>query len=256
MPTIKEINMSIELNRNVVNNKDVTIEYYSSGETSSKTSLVISMGVWEPAFRAFPLVTRLENRHTIIPSYRGRGGSSTPVSGFDWYHHATDLASVLKNESLNKPVFLGFSKGVSYMLGYLSTNLVKPSGIIIIDYPAVHSSAPRGYADFWNNSYYNGFKLGEYVTKLTLEGIEKESTFKDFYEVLNNLDCPIWVFRGKDSTSQIPSNLSDNDILKYKASIKNLEIIDFNYSGHMILDEELSKASKCINHILSMLDNI
>ena len=248
--------MSIELNRNVVNNKGLAIEYYSSGESNSKSSLIISMGVWEPAFRAFPLVTRLKDRHSIIPSYRGRGGSSTPVSGFDWHHHATDLDSVLKNESLNKPVFLGFSKGVSYMLGYLSTSLVKPSGIIIIDYPAVHTSAPRGYADFWNNSYYNGFKLGEYVTKQTLDGIEKESTFKDFYEVLNNLNCPVWVFRGKDSNSQIPSNLNEDDILKYKASIKNLEVIDFNYSGHMILDEELSIASKHINQILATLDDI
>jgi pimeloyl-ACP methyl ester carboxylesterase len=248
--------MSIELNRNIVKNEDLVIEYYSTGESNSKSSLIISMGVWEPATRAFPLVTRLENRHTIIPSYRGRGGSSTPISGFDWHHHATDLDSILKNESLNKPVFLGFSKGVSYMLGYLSTSLIKPSGIIIIDYPAIHTISPKGYAEFWSNSYYNGFRLVEYVTKQTLEGIEKESTYKDFYEVLNNLNCPVWIFRGTDSTSKIPSNLTDEDISKYQASINNLEIIDFDYSGHMILDEELSKASHTINQILATLDNI
>lgn len=47
--------------------------------------------------------------------------------------------------------------------------------------------------------------------------------------------------------SMIPSNLTEDDILKYKDSVKKLEIIDFNYSGHMILDEELGKASDHIN---------
>jgi hypothetical protein len=41
---------------------------------------------------------------------------------FDWKHHAAGLACVLQNKLTNKPVFLGFSKGVYYMLGYLLEN--------------------------------------------------------------------------------------------------------------------------------------
>jgi len=68
------------------------------------------------------------------------------------------------------------------------------------------------------------------------------------------MKCQVWVFRGTDSESNIPSNLTDDDILKYKASLKELEIVDFKYSGHMILDEELGKAASHIRCILDKID--
>jgi pimeloyl-ACP methyl ester carboxylesterase len=246
--------MRDNLIKKVITNNDIKLEYYVNNEVNDQSSLIISMGVWEPASRALPLISRLTGRHCIALSYRGRGGSSTPISGFDWKHHASDLASILENEPTNKPVFLGFSKGVSYMLGYISSKGEKPKGIIIIDYPAIHSKAEKGYAEFWNKTQYNGLKLGDYISLNTLQGIESDSSFKDFYEDLSKVNCPIWVFRGTDTKSHIPSNLTDADILKYKTSIKNLNIIDFNYSGHMILDEELGKASANINHILTIAD--
>jgi pimeloyl-ACP methyl ester carboxylesterase len=246
--------MKGSLIKKTVNNNGTEIEYYMSNQINKKASLILSMGVWEPAFRAFPLITRLTERHCIVPSYRGRGDSSTPTSGFDWQHHASDLASVLENEPTNKPIFLGFSKGVSYMLGYLSSNPDIANGIIIIDYPAIHSKAEKGYAEFWNNMNYNGFNLKDYVTTHTLEGIERESTHKEFYHDLSKINCPVWIFRGTDSESLIPSNLTDDDILKYKSSIKDLEIVDFKYSGHMILDEELGKTCSNINRIMDKID--
>ena len=68
------------------------------------------------------------------------------------------------------------------------------------------------------------------------------------------MKCPVWIFRGTDLESDIPSNLTDEDILKYEESIKELEIIDFNYSGHMIFDEELGKATKLIKNVLNKID--
>jgi len=246
--------MEGNLVRKTVNNNGTEIEYYMSNQVNGKSTLILSMGIWEPAVRALPLIARLTGRHCIALSYRGRGGSSTPKSGFDWNHHMSDLACVLENESTSKPVFLGFSKGVSYMLGYLSANLEIAHGIIIIDYPAIHSKLEEGAAKFWGNMIYNGFKLDNYVTTHTLEGIENESTYKEFYNDLNKMECPVWVFRGKDSGSVIPSNLTNDDILKYKSSIKELEIVDFKYSGHMVLDEELGKAASHTRRILDKID--
>ena len=246
--------MEESLIKKAINNNGTEIEYYVSNQVNDNATLIISMGVWEPASRALPLIQRLTERHCIALSYRGRGGSSTPMSGFDWQPHATDLASILEHESVNKPVFLGFSKGVSYMLGYLSSNHELAEGIIIIDYPAIHIKAEKGYGKFWSNMIYNGFRLNNYVTAHTLEGIESESTHKEFYKDLSKVKCPIWVFRGTDSESTIPSNVTDDDMLKYKSSIKNLEVVDFKYSGHMILDEELGKACSAIKGILSKID--
>lgn len=252
---IKEKIMAEKLIKKVLDNNGVNIEYYVNNKVNEKATLIISMGIWEPATRALPLISRLTDRHCIVLSYRGRGESSTPASGFDWQQHASDLSSVLQNEAVNKPVFLGFSKGVSYMLGYLSSNIDKPKGIIIIDYPGIHIKAEKGYAQFWYDMQYNGLKLANYITKHALEGIESESSYIEFYQELSRIKCPVWIFRGTDSKSYIPSNLNDADILKYKAAIKELEIVDFNYSGHMILDEELGKACKHINRILNIVDD-
>lgn len=241
--------------RKIVNNNGIEIEYYVSNQVSDKATLIISMGIWEPATRAFSLMARLTGRHCIVLSYRGRGGSSTPESGFDWSHHAADLACVLRNEKINKPVFLGFSKGVSYMLAYLSKNPQVVNGVIIIDYPAIHSKLESGAAQFWGNMIYNGHKLDNYVSNKALEGIEVESTYNEFYDDLKEMHCPIWLFRGVDIKSSIPSNLSDEDVLKYKDAVRNIEIINFRDSGHMILDEELGKAARYINKMLVMIDN-
>lgn len=246
--------MEGNLMRKTVENNGAEIEYYVSNQVNNKATLIISLGVWEPAARAFPLISRLIGTHCIVLSYRGRGKSNTPISGYDWTHHASDLSAVLEKEPVNKPVFLGFSKGVSYMLGYISANLDKPKGIIIIDYPALHSKAEKGYAEFWSNTEYNGFKMGNYITLSALKGIEKESSYKEFYQALRKVNCPVWIFRGTATETNIPSNLTQEDILNYKACIKKLEIIDFNFSGHMILDEELGKACKHINDILEKID--
>jgi pimeloyl-ACP methyl ester carboxylesterase len=245
--------MEENLIKKIVNNNGAEIEYYVNNQVNEKSTLILSMGIWEPASRAFPLISRLTGRHCIVLSYRGRGGSSTPKSGFDWTHHMSDLACVLQNEPINKPTFLGFSKGVSYMLGYLSTNLERAKGIIIIDYPAIHSKLEKGAARFWGNMIYNGYQLTNFINFDSLEGIERESTYKEFYDIFQEMNCPVWLFRGTDTESKVPSNLTDEDISKYKSAVKEIEVIDFSYSGHMILDEELGKA---ICHIKQILDRV
>lgn len=250
----KEEFMEENIIRKTVYNGDTEIEYYRNNQVNEKASLIISMGIWEPADRALPLIARLTGRHCIVLSYRGRGGSGTPLTGYDWSHHGSDLACVLKNEETNKPVFLGFSKGVSYMLGYLSANAEAAHGVIIIDYPAIHSKLGKGAAQFWSNMIYNGSKLDKYVNELALEGIEKESTYTEFYDYLSQIKCPVWVFRGMDTESGVPSNLTEDDMLKFKSYIKDLQIIDFKHSGHMILDEELGKAAGQIRRIIDRID--
>lgn len=248
--------MEGEFRRKTVDNKGIEIEYFVSNQVNEKATLIISMGIWESAERAFPLISRLKGRHCIVLSYRGRGGSGTPKSGYDWNDHLSDLSRVLQKEPINNPVFLGFSKGVSYMLGYLSKNLEMAKGIIIIDYPAIHTKLEKGAAQFWGNMNYNGYGLNNFVNIHALEGIENESTYQEFYESIHEMHCPIWLFRGTDAESDIASNLEEKDILKYKSSVREFEIIDFKDSGHMILDEELGKATKHIIQILDKIDSI
>jgi pimeloyl-ACP methyl ester carboxylesterase len=241
------------IEKKIANNDGVEIEYYVSNQVNSKPTLIISMGIWEPAFRAFPLIERLIGTHCIVLSYRGRGGSSSPKTGYDWKDHALDLACVLQTEPINTPIFLGFSKGVSYMLGYLSMHPYLAKGIIIIDYPGIHLKPNEGFAKTWWNMRYNGLKLGDYITEEALVGIERESSQKEFYNIFKEVICPVWVFRGRSSESSIPSNLTEEDIERYVRSVKILEVVDFHDSGHMILDDELSKSSTIIRNIIDNL---
>ena len=110
--------MKEDLVKKFVLNDGNKIEYYVSNQVNDKPTLVISMVIWEPAIRAVPLISRLTGIHCIALSYRGRGGSSTPKSGFDWHHHVCDIKCVLQNEPINKPVFLGFSKAYPICLAF------------------------------------------------------------------------------------------------------------------------------------------
>lgn len=219
------------------------VEYYSNGVNNDKTPLIISMGNWEPAFRGFPLMNSITDRPCIVLSYRGRGGSSSPLKGYDWKDHSLDLQSVVDTLHIKKCIFLAFSKGVSYTLGYLESNSGIAAGLILIDYPAIHCLSTPGYAQFWYNRVYKDYNLKDHISLTALEGIESESTFKDFFPLIASLKCPITLFVGTDNQAEIISNVSSEDIEKYKLSNPKINIVEFSKSGHMILDDEFTKAS-------------
>jgi pimeloyl-ACP methyl ester carboxylesterase len=230
------------------------IEYYSNKINTQKTPVIISMGNWEPAFRGLPLLNTINDRLCLVLSYRGRGRSFTPEKGWDWKDHARDLEMLFETTHLRDAIFIAFSKGVSYTLGFLEKRPGIAKGLILIDYPAIHSLADEGYAGFWHEMYYNGFYLKDHINRIALEGIEKESTEKDFYDTVKALKCPVAVFAGRDQSSERPSNLDENDIEKFKAANPKIKFINFWKSGHMILDEEFEKASNEIGMFLNDLE--
>ena len=236
-----------------INNRKLLLEYYSNNIHTAKSPVIISMGNWEPAFRGFPLMNSIHDRRCVVISYRGRGNSSTPKKGWDWKNHANDLELLVKKEKIEQPVFIAFSKGVSYTLGYLERRPEIASGVILIDYPAIHASAEKGYAKFWYTMKYREFHLKDHIRLKALQGIENESTEKTFYGTIKKLECPIEVFVGRNSSSERPSNISDKDIENYRKANKRITFKYFYESGHMILDEELDKACKEISVFLNSL---
>lgn len=68
--------MEVNFTRKTVNNNGIEIEYYMSNQANENATIILSMGIWEPADLAFPLISRLTGRHCS----GGRGGSSTPKS--------------------------------------------------------------------------------------------------------------------------------------------------------------------------------
>lgn len=240
--------------RTVTTEDGNTIEYYFNGINNDKLPLIISMGNWEPAFRGFHLMNSINDRPCVVLSYRGRGGSSSPLKGYDWKDHSHDLKAVIKDCEFNKCIFLAFSKGVSYTLGFIESNPEVAAGLILIDYPAIHCNSTPGYAEFWYNMKYLDYKLKDHITLTALQGIEKESTEKEFYETIKSLKCPITVFVGRNKKSERPSNIEENDIIKYKEANPSVKFKNFEKSGHMILDEEFELAKNEVHNFLKSID--
>ena len=231
-----------------------TVEYYFNGVNNHRLPLIISMGNWEPAFRGFPLMNSINDRPCVVLSYRGRGGSSSPRKGYDWKDHSHDLQAVVKDCKFSKGIFLAFSKGVSYTLGFIESNPEIAAGLILIDYPAIHCISTPGYAEFWYNMRYLNYNLKEHITLAALQGIEKESTEKEFYATIKKLKCPIAVFVGTNKKSERPSNIEAIDIIKYKEANPSVTFVNFEKSGHMILDEEFEHAQCEVQNFLKGID--
>ncbi|HEX7713367.1 MAG TPA: alpha/beta hydrolase [Bacillota bacterium] len=228
-----------------------TIEYYKKEADRNKIPVVLSMGNWEPALRGFPLLNQIEDRTSVVLSYRGRGRSGSPDQGYDWKDHSHDLEAVVEDCGFDKCIFIAFSKGVSYTLGYLESNPEKACGLLLIDYPAIHCESIKGYAEFWYNRTYKDFRLKDYVTRKALDGIERESTYRDFYPLIASIKCPVTLFVGRDDQAPIRSNVEIEDVEKYQKANPNIRIIEFTQSGHMILDDEPDKAYREVKKFLS-----
>lgn len=82
---------------------------------------------------------------------RGRGKSGLPKGGYTLEEHISDIHAVIKHLALKEFILMGYSRGVSYTIGYAikNTNLLK--GLIIGDYPAIHTQLPPGWVDFYSS---------------------------------------------------------------------------------------------------------
>ncbi len=125
-----------------------------------------------------------------------------------------------------------------------------------MDYPAIHCLSEKGYADFWSARVYRDFRLVDHISRTALDGIEKESTYRDFHPLLRGLDCPIRVFVGADKASPIKSNIEAIDLRNYSSAKASIKFIEFGKSGHMIFDDEREKAGREIGKALREFDEL
>lgn len=228
-------------------NTNVKIHFIEKNYTpKSNLSLILSPGLWEPAERAFPLFDGLDC-HCVSLSYRGRGQSETPLSGYDLEHHVSDLQTVIDALEIESFVMVAFSRGTGYACGFIEKYPEKVKGMIIVDHPPVHVKPYKGYADYWKNLVYLGYPVTKFMRPDALDSLEREAREVKFWGVLNQLNIPITVLHGISKKSKIPSDLSEEDILNYRKFIKNYCEINFEYSGHMIVDEELGKYRSVVN---------
>lgn len=223
-----------------VKNGENYIHIIESGEAKKDIpSILVIVGIWESAERAIP-VHNLD-RHVISFSFRGRGLSSTPYSGYTLEDHLLDIEKVVQVCGLTNYCILGFSRGAAYTLGWYLKNKVNITGLILVDQAPIHRQIPEESLEFWCNMVYQNVPTKNYMRNSAFEGLSREATEHDFTEELNTIDVPVRIFYGTAIQSEIPSNLPKEIREIYAQRINNVSFVEFEKSGHMIPDDETEK---------------
>jgi pimeloyl-ACP methyl ester carboxylesterase len=224
-----------------VHNGSVDLHVLENREYSSETpSLLVIGGLWEPAERAIPLLSGLSS-HVVAVSLRGRGLSSTPLTGYGLEEHLSDIEAVVKHCKLKNYCVLGFSRGAAYSIAWSLGNQHDMCGLILVDQPPIHGKSGPNYVEFWSNFIYLEVPILNYMRLNALEGIDREALEVDFSSQLSQLMIPVNIFVGRNRDAKIPTDLRDSVLKLYTEQIHKCQVVEFLQSGHMIPDEEQQK---------------
>ncbi|WP_432355818.1 alpha/beta fold hydrolase [Sporosarcina sp. A2] len=224
---------------NWVSNNGTSIEFidYIPDDATNDLPLVIVPGLSESAEDYIPFMI-LFSRRCIAISLRGRGKSDAPEMGYSLEDHILDIDAVVKHLKLEEFVLMGFSRGVSYALGYAFTNLNAIKGLVIGDYPAYHTQLSSEWVEvFLALPPWRGKTLSERMDLHAILGLQRESKQVVFWDQLNLIQSLVLIIQGgKDGSA-----LSDDDSSKYLRGFSNADLIIFEESNHNIFEPDIEK---------------
>lgn len=241
----------MKLKEGLVDNKGIKIHYIENEVRNNKTAVLICPGLSESAEDYVNIINSLSDRRCIALSFRGRGKSDSPYKGYTLEHHIEDIISVVSELRINQFCIMGYSRGVSYVLGYsiLNSNLLK--GLILGEYPAEHKEMPIGWARD-EMEFYNAHCDCISIEYKVLKGIEDESNQVYFDKELSKIDCPFLLLKGEKQETL----LSREDIVNYIKNInsRSIRIEKFKNAGHDIKSDDFKGLIKVLNEFLISID--
>jgi len=110
----------------------INIHYLRTG--GSKPPLVLLHGLTGSGACWSPLARALEGEYDIVmPDARGHGSSSTPLNGYRYEDHASDVVGLIQGLRLAAPVLLGHSMGGMTAAVVASQIATAIRGVILAD---------------------------------------------------------------------------------------------------------------------------
>jgi pimeloyl-ACP methyl ester carboxylesterase len=221
-----------------INNCGTTLHLIDSNSTNGELPIVITPGLSESAEDYIPVMELLAPRRCIAITLRGRGKSDAPQFGYTLEDHISDIEAVIRHLKMNEFVLMGFSRGVSYALGYALKNLGVVKGLVLGDYPAIHSQLPPGWVEFFSSlPPWKGKSLPERMKTHALSGLQKESKQVLFWNKLSSISCPVLIIRG----GKPGAALSVEDGVRYLEEIPKSNLVVFEESSHNLFEPRLEK---------------
>lgn len=226
---------------------------YIDNEVASfnKAPLVICPGLSEECTDYLGLVNEINDRRCIALTFRGRGNSCNEIDSYTLEDHIGDIESVVNELKLDKFCLMGYSRGVSYVLGYSILNPNKLSGLILGEYPAEHKRMHDG----WAKEQMDVYKSNEIPISITcdvLKKIERDSRYEDFSINLNKIKCPALILKGLEEDTLLP----EVEINRYINNLggNSIRIEKFSKSGHDIISNEFYEIILAIQNFLYYID--
>lgn len=235
------------------NNQGVMIHYIDNEvKNNNTTPLLICPGLSESVDDYINLISNIKDRRCIALSFRGRGKSDAPNKGYTLKDHISDIDSVIGSLGLKDFCIMGVSRGVSYTLGYATSNPTLIKGLIIDEYPPEHKKMPSGWAKE-SMDFYGKHCDSISITYEVLKSIEEDSNQVYFTEKLKRISCPSLILKGKLEESL----LSNLDIINYINNLnsKSIKIKKFDKAGHDIQSDDFLGLVNEINDFFIYIDN-
>lgn len=136
----------------------VQIHYLRTG--GRKPPLVLLHGLTGSGACWIPLARSLQDEYEVVmPDARGHGSSSTPLNGYRYQHHASDVVGLIHALELQAPVLLGHSMGGMTAAVVASQTAAAIRGVILADPTFVTPSVSAKFTRAMSSSNTAGFSV-------------------------------------------------------------------------------------------------
>lgn len=178
-----------------------------------------------------------EGVNVVSFSFRGRGQSTTPLTGYTADDHAGDIDLVLTSLGCSQVVIVANSISSIYAMQYLIRREKSPvKGLVIVDHTLRTINLPTGWANDFSQRNIGGRSVLTAIRKEALEGMERESKALDLYPAFANLDLSTIVMAAPIGKGL----LTELDLASFSKN-KQTKIIEFKESDHFIRLREPEK---------------
>ncbi len=220
-------------------NEGVRIHYMDASPHSSLVPLLICPGLSETAEEYADLMRYLLPRRCVVLSFRGRGRSDTPDSGYGLQEHVSDIDSVVRATGLIRFHLYAHSRGVSYALGYARSHPSAVASLILQEYPPEHKRMAEGWAERYNREYLVPFARQRNIRPEAVRGIARDSEQED---LVFPFPRKLVVVRGMLDDSL----LDDDAVAAYRRMNPAATELPFHRSGHAVRSTEQESLFRAI----------
>lgn len=223
-----------------VKNGDTDIQYLVCNYSPAESPLIIIPGAVNGAEDIYNDIKDHLDIYAIIISIRGRGKSSSPVSGYSMAHQVSDIESVANAEALDEFYLCGHSFGASLAYAFSIEYPHKVKALVGMDFPVLFPAYPEKWAEYIRENV-------EGVSENFLNGMVNEGKYEELTDKLAITDCRKLFIKGGGSDSL----LKEKAMEEIKEKIPDANIITINGAGHELFMEKPYETLEEIKNFIS-----